>query len=122
MRNDEQQTMPGPHVRMREAPVIPDSPSGVDARYATGSRMQVIEAHIVGGDGICPAGWHSHDYEQITCVIEGHIRANVGSEQFCAGPGDVIVVPGGVDHRIEFVGDVYLVEAVCPPRQMESES
>src|SRR5207253_1688950 len=78
----------GPHVRMREMPRTSNSPEYADARFATGGRMQVVEAHIAAGDGVSPMGRHAHPTEQITYVIAGEIRGQIGDARFVAGPGD----------------------------------
>lgn len=41
---------------------------------------------------------HSHPHEQITYVLEGAIHFEVGGEGYDLGPGEGLVIPGGVTH------------------------
>jgi len=41
---------------------------------------------------------HSHHHEQITYVLEGAIHFQVGEEKYDLGPGDGLMIPGGVTH------------------------
>lgn len=106
----------GPHVRMREMPRTSNSPAWADVRFATGAQMQVVEATMSTGAGVSPMGRHAHPTEQITYVIAGEVRGHVGEVGFVAGPGDVIIAPSNVEHEIEFVGDVHLIEVFSPPQ------
>jgi quercetin dioxygenase-like cupin family protein len=41
---------------------------------------------------------HSHPHEQITYVLEGAIHFQVGDEEHDLGPGEGLMIPGGVTH------------------------
>jgi quercetin dioxygenase-like cupin family protein len=48
---------------------------------------------------------HSHDHEQIVYVMEGRLRFVIGDEEAELGPGEMVVVPPGVEHWAETIGD-----------------
>lgn len=43
---------------------------------------------------------HSHPHEQVGIVVEGRARFIVGDEERILGPGDMYIIPGGVEHRV----------------------
>ena len=48
---------------------------------------------------------HSHPFEQVVCIVQGHVRFHVGDEVFEAGPGSFIRIPPDVVHYGEPIGD-----------------
>jgi quercetin dioxygenase-like cupin family protein len=48
---------------------------------------------------------HSHHYEQIVYVVTGRLRFVIGDEEAELGPGEVVVIPPGVEHFAETIGD-----------------
>ena len=44
--------------------------------------------------------WHSHEHEdEMFYVLEGSFRMELRDKNIELGPGDFIVIPGGVEHR-----------------------
>ncbi|HEY1776643.1 MAG TPA: cupin domain-containing protein [Solirubrobacteraceae bacterium] len=63
---------------------------------------------------------HSHSYEQIVYVLEGELLFVVGDEEVVMGPGDMLVVPPGIEHWAETLGAVPAVDmSVFTPRRDE---
>lgn len=63
---------------------------------------------------------HSHPHEQIVYIIEGRCRFVVGDEEVTVGPGEMLVVPPGIEHWAETVGDEPCVDlSVFSPRRDE---
>ncbi|MDQ3044830.1 MAG: cupin domain-containing protein [Chloroflexota bacterium] len=62
---------------------------------------------------------HSHVQEQITVVLSGYIRFTVGDERIECGPGSCAVIPGGMPHGAEVIGDqvVETLNALSPRRE-----
>ena len=54
-------------------------------------------------------GLHTHPYPETWIVHSGLARIVAGDEVIEAGPGDIVVVPGGVKHRFTNVGEGRLV-------------
>jgi quercetin dioxygenase-like cupin family protein len=64
---------------------------------------------------------HAHPQEQITLVIRGRIRFDLGGESVELGPGEVAILPGGMPHGAEVVGDeeVETYNALSPRREAD---
>ena len=62
---------------------------------------------------------HSHPHEQIVYMVSGpQVRFNVGEESTLLNPGDMIVIPGGVTHYVENLGEEDAIElSVFTPRR-----
>jgi len=44
---------------------------------------------------------HSHPHEQITYLLEGDLEANIAGEIRQMQAGDLMVIPGGVEHFVK---------------------
>ena len=88
---------------------------GVLARTFWGEKMLLslvdLHAHAV----IPP---HSHPHEQIGMCLEGEFPFTIGDETRIVKPGDVWVIPGGVEHSVA-MGDTpgLVVEMFSPVRE-----
>jgi quercetin dioxygenase-like cupin family protein len=69
--------------------------SGIVARTYWGENM-LLAVVEVAAHGVVPP--HSHPHEQAGLVIEGELAFTVGDETRTLRPGDVYVIPGGVEH------------------------
>jgi quercetin dioxygenase-like cupin family protein len=52
---------------------------------------------------------HQHPQEQFVWVISGSIRFRIGAETRTIEPGDIAVIPGGVEHEAFFPEDTPLL-------------
>lgn len=48
---------------------------------------------------------HVHEFDQIAMIVAGRARYHVGEVANEMGPGSIVLIPAGVDHFIEPVGD-----------------
>jgi mannose-6-phosphate isomerase-like protein (cupin superfamily) len=89
-----------------------------DLPAGEGSRSRSLEGAEVGGvdlsmifvdldPGRGPR-LHRHEYPEVFVIMEGRARYTAGSEQREVGPGDGVVVPAGVPHRFQSLGDAPL--------------
>ena len=62
-------------------------------------------------------GAHKHDNEQIAWLIRGRMEFRLGDELRTCGPGDVVVIPAGVEHEASFPEDTEVIDVFTPPRQ-----
>jgi len=63
---------------------------------------------------------HSHPHEQIVYVLAGEMRFVVGDEEAIVGPGDMLVVPPGVEHWAETISAEAAVDlSIFSPRRDE---
>ena len=63
------------------------------------------------------AAAHSHPHEQLVWMVTGKMDFRIGNERRVMGPGDVAVVPGGVEHEGFFPEDTLVMDIFAPPRQ-----
>ncbi len=61
---------------------------------------------------------HSHDFDQIALITKGRAIYHVGDDANEVGPGSVMLIPAGVEHYIEPVGDevVENIDVFAPAR------
>jgi len=87
----------------------------------------LITRRILAGDQEMIVWWsmkagahaaaHAHPHEQMFWVTSGRMDIRIGSERRVCGPGDVGVIPGGVEHEVWFHEDCEVVDAFAPPRE-----
>ncbi len=63
------------------------------------------------------AAAHQHPHEQIFWVASGRMDIRIGSERRVCGPGEMGVIPGGVEHEVWFPEDREVVDIFAPPRE-----
>jgi mannose-6-phosphate isomerase-like protein (cupin superfamily) len=50
-------------------------------------------------------------------MLKGKMEFRLGSEQRVCGPGDVVVIPGGLEHEAWFREDTEVIDFFAPPRE-----
>lgn len=89
----------------------------IDRRVIVGERMMLAHVYLKKGS-IVPR--HSHENEQLTYILEGALRFQIGadgSEEIIVRAGEVLVIPSNVPHQAEALEDTLDVDVFCPPRQ-----
>lgn len=77
---------------------------------------QITVARLWLGKGaIVPL--HSHVNEQVTMLKTGALQFEMGGEHFVLGPGDVLVIPPNVPHRVEALEDSTVTDLFTPARE-----
>jgi len=60
---------------------------------------------------------HSHPHDQMTLVLSGRLDFTLGDETREIGPGDTVVIPGGVPHGVPRThGVCKLIDVFAPAR------
>jgi quercetin dioxygenase-like cupin family protein len=59
---------------------------------------------------------HRHVHEQVTSVVSGRLRLQVGEEMVEVGPGEVARVPSDVPHLAEAIEDTVAIDVFTPAR------
>lgn len=61
---------------------------------------------------------HSHDFDQIALITAGTAVYHVGDEPNEVGPGSLLLIPAGVEHYIEPLGEevVQNIDVFAPAR------
>lgn len=86
----------------------------ISRRYITGDRVTVARFELKKG-GVVPR--HSHDNEQVTYVLSGHLRFDIDGRIIDVGAGEVAQIPGGVPHEVAVVEDTLVIDVFSPVRQ-----
>ncbi len=86
----------------------------ITRRVASGERGMVVWWDAKAG---AHAATHSHPHEQIFWMISGQMEVRIGSERRMCGPGDVGIIPGGVEHEVWFREDTQVIDVFSPPRE-----
>jgi quercetin dioxygenase-like cupin family protein len=88
---------------------------GVIARTFWGEKML---AAVVELNPNTELPMHSHPHEQVGIVIGGQIQFNIAGEIKTLKPGDVYVIPGGVEHGAKTFDDpVQVMDVFNPVRE-----
>ena len=88
---------------------------GISRRtLAWGQATMLIETSL---DEQANLALHAHPHEQLTYLISGSLELTIGSETFVLGPGDSVLVPGGVPHSGVARASSVAIDAFAPPRE-----
>jgi quercetin dioxygenase-like cupin family protein len=80
------------------------------------SGHQVMLAHVYLKRGaLVPI--HRHESEQMTYVLQGALRVDVGGVEFTVREGEVLHVPSGVPHQAEALDDTLELDVFSPGRE-----
>ena len=86
-------------------------------RLITGDKMMLAHVYLKKG---CVVPLHHHINEQITYILEGALRFNIGAEdgeEIIVRAGEVLHIPSNVPHTAEALEDTLDVDIFSPPRQ-----
>ncbi len=86
----------------------------ITRKIVTGEREMVVFWKMKAG---AHAAAHSHPNEQIFWVLSGKMEFRLANERRLCGPGDVGVVPAGVEHEAWFPEDTEVIDIFSPPRE-----
>ncbi len=86
----------------------------ITRRMVTGDKVMIVRWSMRAGAEV-PA--HRHPHEQVAWVLSGAMHMRVGDRRLACRPGDVIVIPGGVEHEAVFPEDCDVVDVFAPPRE-----
>jgi quercetin dioxygenase-like cupin family protein len=86
----------------------------ISRRVASGEQGMIVWWQMKAG---AHAAAHNHDNEQIAWMLRGKMEFRLGNERRSCGPGDVVVIPGGVEHEAFFPEDTEVIDIFSPPRE-----
>lgn len=86
----------------------------ITRKIVTGEKEMVVFWRMQAG---AHAAAHRHPHEQVFWVISGKMDFRLADERRSCGPGDVGVIPGGVEHEAWFPEDTEVVDVFSPPRE-----
>ncbi|MDQ3865728.1 MAG: cupin domain-containing protein [Actinomycetota bacterium] len=101
-------------VRWEEIPDEPVRPGVRRRGFGTDDVLLVLNECEPGMD-LRP---HRHEFDQIAMITKGRAIYHVGDEPNEVGPGSIVLIPAGVEHYIEPVGDetVENIDVFAPAR------
>jgi mannose-6-phosphate isomerase-like protein (cupin superfamily) len=67
--------------------------------HASGAKTCTINFIKTPAGGGSPAGLHTHKVDQIFYILRGTMSIEIEGKKYEAGPGTLVVFPGGVPHR-----------------------
>jgi quercetin dioxygenase-like cupin family protein len=86
----------------------------ISRRLVAGEKEMIVWWQMKAG---AHAAAHSHPHEQIFWMLKGKMEFRLGNERKVCGPGDVAVIPGGVEHEAWFPEDTEVIDVFAPPRE-----
>jgi quercetin dioxygenase-like cupin family protein len=88
--------------------------SATARKYLTGDRVTVARFELKRG-GIVPR--HSHENEQVSCVLSGALKFKLNGQEILVGEGEVLRIPGWLEHEVEVIEDAVVIDVFSPVRQ-----
>jgi len=101
------------HFRWTDIPTEQLNPSTA-RKYITGDRVTVARFELKRG-GIVPR--HSHENEQVSCVLSGTLTFKMKGQEIIVHAGEVLQIPGWLEHEVEVVEDAVVIDVFSPVRQ-----
>jgi len=86
----------------------------ISRKIVTGEKEMLVFWTMKAG---AHAAAHRHPHEQIFFLLSGTMEFRLGDEKRTCRPGDVGVIPGGVEHEAWFPVDTEVVDIFSPPRE-----
>jgi quercetin dioxygenase-like cupin family protein len=86
----------------------------ISRRMLVGDKEMVVWWSMKAG---VHAAAHKHPHEQIFWMIKGKMEFRLGDERRSCVPGDLAVIPGGVEHEAWFPEDTEVIDVFAPPRE-----
>lgn len=90
--------------------------AGITRRFIHGEKAMVAQVFLEQG-AVVPV--HTHEAEQLTFIVEGHLRLWLGEDERVVDvrAGEVLVIPANVPHRALAIEKTYDLDLFAPPRQ-----
>lgn len=88
---------------------------GITRKMVTGEKMMFVLWHFAAGLHVPP---HRHANEQFAYMIRGKMEFRLGDERrTVTAPGEILLVPGNVEHEAWFPEETDVVDIFSPPRE-----
>ena len=86
----------------------------ISRRIAAGEQGMIVWWSMKAG---AHAAAHKHSNERIAWMLSGKMEFRLSDKRRTCGPGDVVVIPGGVEHEAFFPEDTEVIDVFSPPRE-----
>ncbi len=85
----------------------------ISRRIVTGEREMLAQIYLKKG-ALVPM--HSHEAEQMTCILQGALRFLIEGEDITVREGEVLLIPSNVPHQAEALDDTFELDVFSPIR------
>jgi len=82
-------------------------------KIVSGDREMLVQSYVKRG---CLVPMHAHDSEQMTYVLHGALKFQVGGEEVTVREGEVLPSPRGIEHQAEALEDTFELDVFSPIR------
>src|SRR5436190_21219197 len=86
----------------------------ISRKVISGDKAMVAQVFLAKG-AIVPE--HHHESEQITYILEGALRFEIGGQEIVVGKGQVLRIPSNVPHRAVALEDTLDLDIFSPIRE-----
>ncbi len=86
----------------------------ITRRVLAGEKGMIVWWKVKAG---AHAAAHTHPHEQIFWMLKGRMEFRLGDERRVVGPGELAVIPGGVEHEAWWPEDCEVIDVFSPPRE-----
>jgi quercetin dioxygenase-like cupin family protein len=86
---------------------------GIGRRMLNGEALTLAQITLAAG-AVVPE--HEHANEQIATVLSGRLRFTGEGEEREVGPGESVLIAGGVPHRVEVLENAVVLDVFAPRR------
>jgi quercetin dioxygenase-like cupin family protein len=83
-------------------------------RVVSGKQGTMVYWRIKAG---ALAAAHQHPHEQFVWMIKGTMDFRIGNDKRTMKPGDIAVIPGGIEHEGYFTEDSEVIDFFAPVRE-----
>lgn len=83
-------------------------------KVVSGERQMLVQVYVKRG---CQVPVHAHESEQMTYVLQGALKFQVGAEEITVREGEVLFIPSGVAHQAEALEDTFELDVFSPIRR-----
>jgi quercetin dioxygenase-like cupin family protein len=103
-------------VGFRQLAALPEKriTDRISGRMIAGKQGMIVWWTMKAG---AHAGAHAHPHEQIAWLLKGKMEFRLGDDRRTMGPGEVVVIPSGVEHEAFFPEDTEVIDIFVPPRE-----
>ena len=85
------------------------------SRRVIHTEQMTIARLWLGKDAVVPM--HNHVNQQVTMLQSGALKFEMGAEVFTLKPGDVLVIPPDLPHRVEALEESTATDLFTPARE-----
>jgi len=82
-------------------------------KIVTGEREMIAQIYLKRG---CLVPMHSHESEQMTYILQGALKFQIGGEEITVREGEVLHIPSWIEHQAEALEDTFELDVFSPIR------